>query len=479
MVISKPPVTIIGAGLVGTLLATLLAQRGFSIDVFERRPDPRKAGYAGGRSINLALAERGLHGLRIAGLTDEVMRLAVMMRGRMVHHRDGHTELLRYGRDDSEVIWSISRGELNIALIDAAQKAGARLHFDRRLVAADFGDEEVSLRFHDDSADIAQEHVAPSVIGADGAGSALRAVMNAKTPLGERIEELGHGYKELEIPALGKRGQVHFFDHPSDNPASVGKNEPDPFSLFAIERNALHIWPRGNYMCIALPNAEGSFTVTLFMPWQGDPSFATVSTADEARAFFERDFADALPLIPQLEQDFTANPVGVLSTLYLDRWHLKGRALLVGDAAHAIVPFHGQGMNCGFEDAVELADLLDAHADDTAWAFAEFERRRRPNAEAIATMALENYVEMRDSVADAAFLLRRELGRVLAERHPDRFVPRYSMVTFTRIPYAQAFARGAIQDALLHELTNGKQSIAEIDLAQADALVQSRLTSLE
>jgi kynurenine 3-monooxygenase len=453
-------VTLIGGGLVGSLLATLLAQRGFAVDVFERRPDPREAGYVGGRSINLALAERGLHGLRLAGLTDEVMRLAVMMRGRMVHHRDGHTELLRYGRDDSEVIWSISRGRLNIALIDAAEKAGARFHFSRRLESAEFG-AGVNLHFRDDASGKLQEHHAAFAIGADGAGSALRAAMNAVSPLGERIEELGHGYKELEIPAQDKEGQ-----------------RKDSAPLFAIEPNALHIWPRGNYMCIALPNAEGSFTVTLFMPNRGDPGFDTVATPAAARALFERDFADARPLIPELEQDYAANPVGVLSTLYLDRWHLDGRALLVGDAAHAIVPFHGQGMNCGFEDAVELADLLDTHRDDLAWTFAEFERRRRPNAEAIAAMALENYVEMRDSVADPGFLLRRELGRVLAGRHPDRFVPRYSMVTFTRMPYAQAFARGAVQDALLRELGDGKLTIEEIDLAHADALVAERLTPL-
>ncbi|MFI4970540.1 MAG: FAD-dependent oxidoreductase, partial [Lysobacterales bacterium] len=469
----------------------------------ERRPDPRKAGYAGGRSINLALAERGLHGLRLAGLTDEVMRLAVMMRGRMVHHRDGHTELLRYGRDDSEVIWSISRGRLNIALIDAAEKAGARFHFDRRLVAADFG-ERVTLRFHDDTADTAHEHVATFAIGADGAGSALRGTMNAVQPLGERIEELGHGYKELEIPpgvfpSPAKRGKVPEADGGALDSALHGEKSPlQPFGqlpplrrgsestihslsalnpqLFAIEPNALHIWPRGNYMCIALPNAEGSFTVTLFLPSQGEPSFATVATPAAARALFARDFADVLPLIPELEQDFAANPVGALSTLYLDRWHLDGRALLVGDAAHAIVPFHGQGMNCGFEDAVELADLFAAHADDPAWTFAEFERRRRPNAEAIAAMALENYVEMRDSVADSGFLLRRELGRVLAARHPERFMPRYWMVTFTRMPYAQAFARGALQDAILHELTAGIEHVDAVDLPRADALVRARLT---
>jgi kynurenine 3-monooxygenase len=246
-----------------------------------------------------------------------------------------------------------------------------------------------------------------------------------------------------------------------------------------LEPNALHIWPRGNYMCIALPNAEGSFTVTLFLPNEGDPSFATVDSPAAARALFEREFADALPLIPDLEKDFAANPVGMLATLYLDRWHLDGRALLVGDAAHAIVPFHGQGMNCGFEDAVELAGLFAAMPDDTAGLFAEFERRRRPNAEAIAAMAIENYVEMRDSVADPAFLLRRELGRALAESNPDRFKPRYSMVTFTRMPYAEAFARGAAQDALLHELTAGKRSLTEIDLAAADARVRAELAPLD
>jgi len=448
----KPVVTIVGAGLVGSLLAALLAQRGFSVDVYERRADPRVAGYTGGRSINLALAERGLHGLRLAGMTDTVMQLAVMMRGRMVHHRDGHTELLRYGRDDSEVIWSVSRGRLNTALIETAEAAGARFVFGQRLDGADFGD-EVTLSFVDDAGGTREERVA-FAIGADGAGSALRAAMNQVDALGERIEPLGHGYKELEIPPR------------------AGANR------FAIEPNALHIWPRGNYMCIALPNAEGSFTVTLFLPNEGDPSFATIDSPAKARALFERDFADALPLIPDLEQDFAANPVGVLATLYLDRWHIGGRALLIGDAAHAIVPFHGQGMNCGFEDAVELADLLAAGSDDMAQAFAEFERRRRPNAEAIAAMALENYVEMRDSVADPAFLLRRELGRVLAERHPDRFVPRYSMVTFTRMPYAQAFARGAAQDRLLRDLTQHAQRIADVDLAAADAKVRTQLTPI-
>ena len=461
-------ITIVGAGLVGALLAALLAQRGFAVTVYERRPDPRVAGYAGGRSINLALAERGLHGLRVAGMTDTIMELAVMMRGRMVHHRDGHTELLRYGRDDSEVIWSVSRGRLNVALIDEAEKAGAQFVFDRRLTGATF-DRGAMLRFEDEAGGTHEIRV-PFAIGADGAGSALRAAMNAASPLGERIEALGHGYKELEIPALPDLPESALV---SGEASALSRGE-----VFAIEPHALHIWPRGNYMCIALPNAEGSFTVTLFLPNEGDPSFATVDSPAAARALFERDFADALPLIPDLEKDFAANPVGMLATLYLDRWHLDHRALLIGDAAHAIVPFHGQGMNCGFEDAVELADLFAAKPGDIAAVFADFEQRRRPNAEAIAAMALENYVEMRDSVADPAFLLRRELGRVLAARNPDRFVPRYSMVTFTRMPYAEAFARGAAQERVLRALTAGRQHIGEIDLDAADARVRTAIDPL-
>jgi kynurenine 3-monooxygenase len=443
-------VTIVGAGLAGALLALFLARRGLAVDVYERRGDPRRVGYAGGRSINLALAERGMHALRLAGLEREVLAQAIMMRGRMVHASDGTTQLLRYGRDDSEVIWSIHRGRLNLTLLDAAEAAGARLIFDRRLARADLARGE--LAFVDDR-DVREQRVAaPVVIGADGAGSALRQAMNATAALGERFEPLGHSYKELEIP-------------------------PAPGGGFRIEPNALHIWPRGGYMCIALPNHERTFTVTLFLPNEGDPSFATVRTPADARALFARDFADALPLIPELEADFAANPVGMLGTLRLQRWHIDGRALLVGDAAHAIVPFHGQGMNCAFEDCVELDALLGERRE---WgdAFAEFERRRKPNADAIATMAVENYLEMRDLVDDADFLLKKQVERALAERNPGVFVPRYAMVTFTRTAYALAQARGAVQWRILEELTAGRTQLADVDLGHGDALVRARLTPL-
>lgn len=453
---SQRSLSIIGAGLAGALLATLLARKGWRIDVYEKRGDPRVQGYAGGRSINLALAERGRHALRQAGADDAVMRQAVMMRGRMVHPLGGTPQLQRYGRDDDEVIWSIHRGDLNITLLDLAEAAGARLHFDRRLDSVDF--DAGLAHFHDEGEGIAFAHAFDALVGADGAGSSLRAAMSRREDLGERSEFLDHSYKELEIP-----------------PAADGG--------FRIEPNALHIWPRGRYMCIALPNDEKTFTVTLFLPNEsppneGGPSFANVRSSADARALFERDFPDTLPLIPELETDWERNPTGLLATLYLDRWRLGGRAVLLGDAAHAMVPFHGQGMNCAFEDCVALARQLETHAD-TAAAFAAFEAERKPNALAIQQMALENYIEMRDKVDDPDFLLQRELERELQERHPGRFVPHYTMVTFMRIPYAVALERSDIQRGILVEATRGLRTLDAVDWTAVDASIHARLEPLQ
>jgi kynurenine 3-monooxygenase len=446
-----PRITIIGAGLVGSLLATLLAQRGFDVEVFERRPDPRVNGFLGGRSINLALAERGLNALHKAGLADAVLAQAVMMRGRMVHPLDGAANLQRYGLNDSEVIRSVSRGGLNILLLDAAERAGATLHFDTALADADFANATITLARHDGTS---RTHRCGLLLGCDGAGSALRAAMAKVTDLGERIEPLGHGYKELEIPSPGAK-------------------------TFAIEPHALHIWPRGHYMCIALPNTEGNFTVTLFLPGEGAfPSFATLPDVAAARRFFEQQFPDALTLMPTFDEDWNAHPVGQLATLYLDHWHLGGHAVLLGDAAHAIVPFHGQGMNAGFEDAAELAALLAADAGDLAAVFAEFERRRKPNADAIAAMSLANYIEMRDGVADPHYLLKRELAAALTERASGHFMSRYRMVSFTSIPYATCVARDREQTALMESILAGHDDLVGIDLAAAAARVRQSLPPL-
>jgi kynurenine 3-monooxygenase len=299
------------------------------------------------------------------------------------------------------------------------------------------------------------EHAFGALLGCDGAGSGLREAMRPHVALAERFEPLGHGYKELEIP-------------------------PAPGGGFALEPNALHIWPRGRYMCIALPNTEQTFTVTLFLPMQstdGTPSFADLPDAAAAHAFYARDFPDALTLSPEFDEDWSGHPIGSLGTLYVDRWRHGGEAVLLGDAAHAMVPFHGQGMNCAFEDCLALVRHIE-QAPNWDAAFAGFEAERKPNAEAIQAMALENYVEMRDSVDDPSFLLQRQLERVLAERHPGVFVPRYSMVSFQRVPYATAYARGKVQRAILVESTAGLARLDDVDLAAADARVRERLGPL-
>ncbi len=443
--------SIIGAGLAGSLLAILLSRQGWRITLYERRGDPRVSDYESGRSINLALAERGRNALRQAGVEDAVMAKAVMMRGRMVHPREGEPQLQRYGRDDSEVIWSIHRKDLNHTLLQLAEDAGATVHFHRRLHTVDF--DAGYARFIDDRDDQPHDIRFDTLIGADGAGSALRAAMNRKHPLDERIDFLDHSYKELEIP-----------------PAEDGS--------FRIEANALHIWPRGHYMCIALPNDEGTFTVTLFLPNEGHPSFATTRTGAEAEALFARDFPDALPLIPHLRRDWEEHPPGLLGTLHLRQWHLDGRAVLIGDAAHAMVPFHGQGMNCAFEDCVALARHLQEQ-DSLQAAFAAFETDRKPNAEAIQQMALENYVEMRDRVAEPAFLLQRELEQQLQARWPTRFVPHYTMVTFLHTPYAVALERTNIQKRILEAATAGCASLEHIDWAALERVIHAQLPVLE
>ncbi len=433
-------VSIVGAGLAGTLLAIVLARRGLRVEVFERRGDPRVRGAERGRSINLALAARGLRALERAGVAARIAPLLMPMRGRFVHPHEGAGSLLPYGQDAAEVIHSVSRAALGRALVEAAAaEPGVALHFGEHCVGVDLARD--ALLFGDARHVRRRVPLVPT-IATDGAGSAVRAALAAAGALQVREEMLAHDYRELTIPA-----------------SLAG----------SLERNALHIWPRGSFMLIALPNTDGSFTATLFLAREGSPSFAELGDDAAIREFFRREFPSALPLLPQLTADFRAVQ-GHLGTVYCDPWNVGGKVLLLGDAAHAIVPFHGQGMNCAFEDVAVLDSLCDAHADP-AELFAAFAQARRPDTDAIAQMALENYLEMRDSVLDPAFQRRKLLAARLEREFPGRFIPRYSMVMFhPEIGYAEALRRGAVQEGILADLDAGH--------GDARALIEARLPPL-
>jgi kynurenine 3-monooxygenase len=443
-------VNVVGAGLAGALLALLLARRGLAVTLYERRPDPRQARPERGRSINLALAARGLRALERAGVLESVTPLLIPMRGRMVHERGGGASLQPYGQRQHEVIYSVGRADLNRVLIEAAARhAGVGVRFSHQCLGTDLRTGQLALRELASGRDY-QVPLAPT-IAADGAGSAVRASLAAHGLLAVREEWLDHDYKELTVPAT---------------------------AAGPLERQALHIWPRGGFMLIALPNTDGSFTATLFLPRSGAVSFAALDSASAVQEFFAREFADAVPLLPDLAGQFAAHPQGQLGTVHTAPWQLAGAVLLLGDAAHAIVPFHGQGMNAAFEDCAQLDALLDAGGD---WpeVFAGFEDARRANTAAIAQMALENYLEMRDAVLDSAFVRRKALAMALERRFPDRFIPRYSMVMFhPEIPYAEAQRRGAVQEQLLHELDAGGGGSAAADSPHAQRLIEARLAPL-
>ena len=436
-----PEITLVGAGLAGSLLAIFLARRGYRVTLLERRLDPRKTSTANaaGRSINLALANRGIAALDEVGVMESVRPALIPMAGRMLHDEKGNLRLVAYGNKPHEVIYSVSRAGLNALLLGAAEATGrVAVRFGETVRGVDFANREV------------QGTPYGVLIGTDGSASAVRAAILEQT--GGRIDEepLGHGYKELSVPAA-------------------------PGGRFRMEQNALHIWPRGEYMLIALPNADGSFTATLFLPNVGEESFEALTAPEAVLELFQRRFADAIPLMPGLLEDFFANPTGHLETIRCEPWSFEDHALVLGDAAHAIVPFHGQGMNAAFEDCSAFDQCLGN--PDRPWneIFTQFEKRRRPNTDAIADMALENYVEMRSTVREPKFQLKKDLSFRLEERHPDRFIPRYSMVMFHTIPYAEAKRRGAIQEEILEELMKGAASIDEVDLARADRLIAERL----
>jgi kynurenine 3-monooxygenase len=411
---SRQGVNIIGAGLAGSLLAVLLARRGFQVDVYERRRDPRVGPVDSGRSINLALAARGIRGLKLAGVLERVRPLAIPMRGRMVHEHDGSAELQMYGVRPEEVIYSVSRADLNRALIEAAaQLPGVTLHFGQLCLG--LAHERNVLELRDEASGRIHHTAAQPSIATDGGGSAVRDSLVAREVATVREEPLDHDYKELTIPAAS------------------GKHVMDP--------NALHIWPRGGFMLIALPNHDGTFTATLFLARSGANSFQTLRSPADVEAFFAREFPSVRALMPDLAREFFEHPQGSLGTVYTRGWHLDGDVLLLGDAAHAIVPFHGQGMNCAFEDCAELMRLMDEHH---GWSglFEAFEHERRPNTDAIAQMALENYQEMREAVLDPEYRRKKKTAEESERRDPN-LIPRYSMVMFhPEIPYSHALSSG-------------------------------------
>ncbi len=450
---SDDRVTILGAGLAGSLLAVFLARRGLGVEVLEKRADMRHEEIAGGRSINLALADRGIHALRAAGVMDRVEPLLTPMPGRMLHDQEGTLSFQKYGRRPEEINYSVSRADLNRVLMDAAE-ATECVSFRFGTAGEDLDLETGEVVLTDETSGESRRHPTRVVFAADGAGSPIRKALVRDCGVNASVEPLPHAYKELVIPAAAD-------------------------GTYRIEREALHIWPRGGYMLIALPNLDGSFTVTLFLAAEGDPSFASLTGEAQVRELFEEQFPDAMALIPDLMRDFFANPTGQLGTVRCDRWTDGAKAVLLGDAAHAVVPFHGQGMNCAFEDCVALDRLIGAQGEDWPVVFAAYESERKANADAIADMALENYVEMRDTVRDPIFHVRKTLEFLLEQRHPDRFIPRYSMVMFhEEIPYAEAKRRGEIQRKILEELTADETRADEVPLAAADALVRERLEPL-
>jgi len=420
-------ITVVGAGLVGSLVSIYLAKRGYKVDVYERRPDMRKADIVAGRSINLALSDRGWRGLEGVGIADEIKKIAIPMYGRSIHMKDGSSTYQAYGKDN-QAIYSVSRGGINMRLMDLAeQQPNVTLHFEERCDKLDRKSNELS--FFNTSTNKTKDVKSDIVLGSDGAFSAVRTQMQFQS---DRFDYqqfyIDAGYKELVIPA-GPNGE------------------------HLIEKNCLHIWPRGSFMMIALPNMDGSFTCTLFFQMEGKVSFDAIKTKEEVMAFFKQEFLDAVPLMPTLIEDWMNNPTSSLVTVKCKPWVWDEKIALIGDAAHAIVPFYGQGMNCGFEDCVVLNELMDKHGDLNGACLKEYETLRKPDGDAIADLAIANFVEMRDKTADKTFLLQKKIEAHFSAKHPEKWIPLYSMVTYSpHIRYSEALVNGNKQQAIMDKI---------------------------
>ncbi|MBK9449184.1 MAG: FAD-dependent monooxygenase [Bacteroidetes bacterium] len=444
----EAPIILLGAGLSSGLMAAYLGRRGFKVEVYERRPDPRTTDLYVGKSINLAISVRGLFAMKDVGLEDAVKEMCIPMHGRMIHDRQGNTDFQFYSKDGQKAINSISRGDLNILLINtAASFPNVSFHFDHRCVGMDLDTGEALLLNEKTGENLRVS--GQTVIACDGAFSGARASLLRSPRFNFSQTYHPASYKELSF-----------------RPSEDGK--------WRIESNALHIWPRGSFMLIALPNMDGSFTVTLFYPAVGPDSFETLNTAEAVEAFFAKEFPDAKALIPNLAEEFFSNPTGELVTVKCDPWHFGGKCALVGDAAHAVVPFYGQGMNAAFEDCTVLNNCI-VEGKDWEEVFAEYSRQRVANGQAIADMAVDNYFEMRDRVGDPNWRFRKLIEHKLEKTFPESYVSRYEMVSFTRTPYAEALRRGGINDEILHALAANLTDVEQVDLSLAEQLIKEKL----
>ncbi|ARS37176.1 FAD-dependent oxidoreductase [Pontibacter actiniarum] len=446
-------IAIMGAGLVGSLLSLYLAKRGHKVDLYERRPDLRKTSVDGGRSINLALSDRGWRALKGIGIEEDVRKVAIPMYGRMMHDEQGNLTYQPYGKE-GQAIYSVSRGGLNMALMNLSEpNPDITYHFGRQAMDVNLHSNEVQLRNIETGS---VETVQPDLLfGADGAFSVVRGAMQKTERYDYQQSYLEYGYKELTIPATADGGWV-------------------------IEKNALHIWPRGNYMMIALPNFDGSFTCTLFFPYEGERSFASIKSEEDLLAFFREVFPDAVPLMPDLAQEYFSHPVGSLVTIKCFPWSHKGKSLLIGDACHAVVPFYGQGMNAGFEDITVLDQMLDTFdGEDWEELFHRFERTRKPNADAIADLAVMNFIEMRDKVADPRFLLRKKIEARISEQYPGKWLTLYTMVTFSELPYSYALETGKVQDRIMKQVMKHIKSVDDYNKPEVQQLIERELLKKE
>jgi len=454
-------ITIVGGGLVGALLGVVLQKRGHTVTIFERRPDMRTSTIGAGRSINLAMSDRGLRALEVAGIADDIRAIAIPMSGRVMHDVQGNQTYQPYGVE-GQAINSVSRGELNTTLLTVAERHGVRIIFNAKCTDINLATASATFQMPHGEEITAEADI---LFGSDGAYSAVRSRMQITDRFNYSQQYLEHGYKELHIP-------------------------PGESGAFRLEKHALHIWPRKSFMMIALPNLDGSFTLTLFFAHQGQTSFEKLRTRAEVGAFFDDQFPDAVPLMPTLVDDFFANPESSLMMVRCSPWVMNDRIALIGDAAHAIVPFYGQGMNCGFEDCRILMECLDHTNEHWPSALQMYQELRKPAGDAILELALDNFIEMRDKVADPRFLWRKKIESWLYATFPAKFIPLYTLVTFlSDVPYNEAQRIGREQDVLMEQLMSiesvmadwtsdvAKEAMTAVMATRPEIVVASGLTS--